>query len=219
MCRGPLWPRQALKYESCLPGDLALLMSLSLSFFFINNNKSNTCLCVGKNWMVQIANNKRIFPVLPADSGARIYDDLSTFGRQLLPLLEWKAEWTSTRELAKVTNVLLVTKFNAHFTILQGVRDIISHTLLEFPSLTFTISWTAHLLISVPWRFPQASLLSPSKWLCLPGFKIPLTTWPVNCFWFCLYFSTVQLAIPFSNPDPSPSLDNSLSGPPNPTPT
>lgn len=88
--------------------------------------------------------------------------------------------------------------------------DIISHTLLlEFPSLTFTISW----LLTCSSQFPEGFTGKPSfSFKNGYAFQALKYRWLLDLLtvsWFCLYFSTVQLAIPFSNPDPSPSLDNS----------
>lgn len=125
---------------------------MSLISFFINNNKSNTCLWFKKNWKVQLSKEGQ-----KDHSQETTVNDLLHVSFYLLlsylPLPEGKTEWNSTRELAKVTDVLFVTKFNAHFAALPRTWH---HRLYPPPWISisdFDHILTTYLLASVLCRF------------------------------------------------------------------
>lgn len=67
---------------------------------------------------------------------------------------------------------------------------------------------TTYLLASVPWRFHRQVFFLLQKWLCLPGFKIPRTTWPLKCFLVLSLLLQCSACHPLPQPRPLPSLDN-----------
>ena len=89
--------------------------------------------------------------------------------------------------------------------------DIINHTLYPPPWISISDFYhilTTYLLASVPWRFHRQVFFLLQKWLCLPGFKIPQTTWPLKCFLVLSLLLHCSACHPLPQPRSLPSLDN-----------